>query len=210
MTRQIEGFILAGGNSSRMGRDKSVLIINGRTLIEHAAEALASVADPVYIVGNIDAAKTSLPIVLDVKAATETRGSIVGLYTAAVKAKTKWMAILACDLPVVGTDLLRILSELIPAENDNACRAILPEQPNGLLQPLCGFYAVGETRKAIEQMLANGNWRLRNLAAMLNVRIVDFAELAHLPNSQDFFLNVNTPDDYEAARAIRQFRKELF
>ena len=58
----IDGFVLAGGQSRRMGQDKAALLLGGRTLIDRAAGAMFSIANTVYLVGNSNDAITSLPI----------------------------------------------------------------------------------------------------------------------------------------------------
>ncbi|MBK6591114.1 MAG: NTP transferase domain-containing protein [Acidobacteria bacterium] len=78
----IDGFVLAGGQSRRMGQDKAALLVGGRTLIDRAAGAMFSIANTVYLVGNSNDAITSLPIIQDHPIMRDARGAIVGLYTA--------------------------------------------------------------------------------------------------------------------------------
>ena len=61
----IDGFVLAGGQSRRMGQDKAALLLGGRTLIDRAAGAMFSIANTVYLVGNSNDAINSLPIIQD-------------------------------------------------------------------------------------------------------------------------------------------------
>ena len=195
----MEGFVLAGGASRRMGRDKSTLVIGGHTLIEIAAMALSGVADPIRVVGNLAAGQTSLPIIPDEEIGGGVRGAIVGLYTAAKYAGTEWIAVLACDLPFVSSELLVRMSGVIPKVRKENVAALLPEQPDGRIQPLCGFYRAAATRLGIEKLLSEDNWRLQRLAERLDTHIVPFTDIADLPGSERFFMNLNSPEDHQAA-----------
>ena len=195
----MEGFVLAGGASRRMGRDKSTLVIGGHTLIEIAAMALSGVADPIRVVGNLAAGQTSLRIIPDEEIGGGVRGAIVGLYTAAKYAGTEWIAVLACDLPFVSSELLVRMSTVIAKVGKETVAALLPEQPDGRIQPLCGFYRAAATRLGIEELLSEDNWRLQRLAERLDTHIVPFTDIADLPGSERFFMNLNSPEDHQAA-----------
>ena len=195
----MEGFVLAGGASRRMGRDKSTLVIGGHTLIEIAAMALSGVADPIRVVGNLAAGQTSLPIIPDEEIGGGVRGAIVGLYTAAKYAGTEWIVVLACDLPFVSSELLVRMSTVIAKVGKETVAALLPEQPDGRIQPLCGFYRAAATRLGIEELLSEDNWRLQRLAERLDTHIVPFTDIADLPGSERFFMNLNSPEDHQAA-----------
>jgi len=195
----MEGFVLAGGASRRMGRDKSTLVIGGHTLIEIAAMALSGVADPIRVVGNLAAGQTSLPIIPDEEIGGGARGAIVGLYTAAKYAGTEWIAVLACDLPFVSSELLVRMSGVIPKVRKENVAALLPEQPDGRIQPLCGFYRAAATRLGIEKLLSEEDWRLQRLAERLGSHIIPFTDIADLPGSEHFFMNLNSPEDHQAA-----------
>src|SRR5436190_7933001 len=135
----IEGFVLVGGRSSRMGRDKASLRIGGKTLVERAATTLSQVSTRVAVVGDVVATTVSWKVVPDVPSGTIARGSIVGLYSALYHSKADWSAILACDLPFASSELFLYLISQIPTTDDNV-GALLLEQPDGRLQPLCGLY----------------------------------------------------------------------
>src|SRR5215204_4503987 len=94
---QIEAFILAGGASSRMGTDKSQLLINEKTLTQHIANTLFQVTDSVTLVGH-DVDDTRLKVAKDVYPGW---GALGGLHAALNACTTQWAMIIACDLPFV-------------------------------------------------------------------------------------------------------------
>ena len=198
----IEGFVLAGGQSRRMGRSKPTLWLGGTTLLDRAANTLSRIADPISAVGNLTPDVTFLPIIEDELVRANTRGSIIGLYTALFHAKTEWTAILACDLPFIDGELLARMVSVIGRSADSPkinVAAVFAEQPDGRFQPLCGLFRAQSCLPKIRKMFDDDNWRLQDLATGLNSRILRFAEYEDIPGAKHMFLNMNTPNDYQAA-----------
>lgn len=191
---QIEGFILAGGASSRMGEDKSLLRLDGQTFVESAARALLAVTTRVSVVSSRAGAEShGLPVVEDLRAGL---GALGGLHAALAACRAEWAALVACDLPfVTGVLLARLLSECT-GETD----AVVPAQEDGRVQPLCALYRAGVCLEQVEALIGAGELRPRALLTRVRSRLVAFEELRDLEGSARFFLNVNTPEDY--ARAI--------
>ena len=197
--RLIDGFVLAGGQSRRMGQDKAALLLGGRTLIDRAAGAMFSIANTVYLVGNSNDAINSLPIIQDHPIMGDARGAIVGLYTALVSAKTEWIAVLACDLPFVTGELMTRMVDIMRHGAElqmNDVDAVFAEQPDGRIQPL----------PEIEKMLSDGEWRLQQLGVRLKTRVIGFSEIKDIQGSEFLFLNLNTPEEYRAAVEIEKMR----
>ncbi|HWW74850.1 MAG TPA: molybdenum cofactor guanylyltransferase [Pyrinomonadaceae bacterium] len=190
----VEGFILVGGASSRMGADKALLRLGGRTFVGLAAEALGAVAGVVRVVGSRPgAAGHGLAVVPDVY---EHLGALGGLHAALSACGARWSAVLSCDLPFVTAGLLARLASFRGEGFD----AVAPFQEDGRPQPLCALYAAAACRAVAEELIREGELRPRALLERVRTRWVAFDELADLPGSADFFRNVNTPPDYEEAR----------
>src|SRR3954463_15431606 len=131
---EIEGFILAGGASSRMGEDKSRLTLGGRTFVEAAGRTLRAVTARVSIVSSRDGAEThGLPLVRDLRAGV---GALGGLHAALASCRAEWAAVVACDLPFVTGELLARLASMCADDLD----AVVPLQEDGRVQPLCALY----------------------------------------------------------------------
>ena len=189
----VEGFILAGGLSSRMGADKSQLRLGGRTFVELAAGALGASARGVSVVGSRPGLGAhGLPVVADVY---EGLGALGGLHAALASCGARWAAVLSCDLPFVTGELFARLASL----RGEGAEAVAPIQEDGRPQPLCALYSVAACRAAAEALIREGERRPRALLRGVRTRWVAFDELADLPGSRLFFTNVNTPGDYEAA-----------
>ena len=190
----IEGFILAGGLSSRMGEDKSLLRLGRRTFVEIAAGALGAVAPRVSVVGARPGLVThGLPVVRDVY---EGLGAMGGLHAALSACGTRWAAVVSCDLPFVTGELFERLASLRREDSE----AVAPLQEDGRPQPLCALYAAAQCRAAAEELIRSGELRPRELLRRVRTRRVAFEELTDLEGSRLFFENVNTPSDYEEAK----------
>ncbi len=201
--REIEGFILAGGASSRMGTDKSALRLGGKTFVERAARALSAIEPKnLYLIGNNQKNSPDLTALPDVFAEKkDVRGSIVGLHAALFYTRTDWLAVLACDLPFASGELLKRL--VLLGENENF-DAVVPLQADKKIQPLCALYRKDSCLPLIEKMISGENWSLQNLLRQLKTRLVTPVEWHDLPNAGNFFFNVNTPEDFQLAHLIEQ------
>lgn len=188
----IEGFILVGGASSRMGRDKARLEFNGQEFVVRIASVLSNIAECVSTVGSrYEDDIWRLPNVPD---RFQKWGALGGLHASLFACKAKWALVVACDLPFVTEELFR---QLIALREDYD--AVVPIQANGKLQPLCALYRVEPCLKIAEEMITRGERRPRDLFERVKTRFVGKEDWEDLLNSTLFFKNINTPDDYEAA-----------
>ena len=184
----IDGFVLVGGRSSRMGRDKSALTISGQTFVERAAAALRGVCDTIRVVGGDSGSPSGLSRVSDVY---PDWGALGGLQAALVNSGAQWTAILACDLPFVTPKLFQRLASL-----RDDFDAVAPIQSDGFAQPLCALYKVATCRARATEMIECGERRPIALLQSVRTRWVDFNEISYLDGSSHFFDNINTPEDY--------------
>jgi molybdopterin-guanine dinucleotide biosynthesis protein A len=190
----IEGFILVGGASSRMGRDKARLPLQGRSFVERIAEALGRVALHVNLVGakNVDSSlKTG-----NVPDVYEGWGALGGLHAALAACRAEWAAVVACDLPFVTGELFERLAAM-----REDCETVVPVQLDGRLQPLCALYRIEPCRERARELIEQGERRPRALIQTVRARLVGWEELADLRDAHLFFENVNTPEDYTSARS---------
>ena len=189
------GFVVAGGRSRRMGRDKALLPWGEGTLLDHAVRRLRSVCAEVHILcGSEDRyADRGLVVHRDTFAeAGPLAGVFAGLST--LPGPHDLALFLAVDLPLVPVALLRALREAAPGHD-----AAVPLGSAGP-QPLCAAYRA-TCRAAIEARLAQGERRMTSFWGDVRVRELGDGELAPFGDPQRLFLNVNEPSDLERARA---------
>lgn len=181
--------ILAGGKSRRMGRDKLGLTIGGRTLLESAVIRFAAEFDDVYIsvadaekYPEIDARR-----VVDVHPGA---GPLSGLHAALTTIPEDGVFLVAADLPDSSPRAAMRMIELCGGAD-----ACVIKQPDGLLEPLFGYYKKTLLRRC-EDMLLSGERRMTELLSMSDTRYVSPTELGGLWDER-MLRNINYPADYE-------------
>src|SRR5262252_4485041 len=136
----VEAFILVGGASSRMGQDKSQLVIDGQTTSEIIAATLAPLSCRVRTVGSqVRSARENISDHYD------RWGPLGGIQAALQACRTERCIVVACDLPFVTRDLLELLMN-----GQGAAAAIVPVQSDGRPQPLCAVYSCRPCLEAAE------------------------------------------------------------
>ncbi|MDQ3687511.1 MAG: molybdenum cofactor guanylyltransferase [Acidobacteriota bacterium] len=193
---EVDGFILAGGASSRMGIDKAHLRLGERTLVERIAAALSAIAVRVAVVSSKpDAGAWGLPVMRDVHHGL---GAMGGLHAALSAGQTAWVAVVSCDLPFVTGELFARLTTYA----GQSCDAVVPMQTDGRMQPLCALYRRAACLKVVEDLIQSGELRPRVLVRRVRTRVVTTDELSDVSGATRFFINVNTPEDYSRAQAL--------
>ncbi|HEU0252666.1 MAG TPA: molybdenum cofactor guanylyltransferase [Pyrinomonadaceae bacterium] len=183
---QLEAFILVGGASSRMGTDKSQLLLENQTFVERIAVTLLTVTDTIRLVGG--SRNSTLPTVADVYPQW---GALGGLHAALSACRSEWAIVVACDLPFVTSELFRSLASL---RSDH--EAVVPIQPDGRPQPLAALYRVHPCAQRATELIEAGRRRPLDLLQSVRTRWVNFTEIANLAQAERFFVNINTPEDY--------------
>jgi molybdopterin-guanine dinucleotide biosynthesis protein A len=190
MLNDLQAFILAGGASSRMGTDKSQLVIDQQTFTERIADTLFEVTDSVTLVGRaLD--DSTLPKVPDIYAQW---GALGGLHAALAACRREWAIVVACDLPFVTRELFLFLASL---RLDH--EAVVPLQQDERPQPLAALYSGDPCRQRAEALIQAERRRPLDLLEAVNTRWVAFDEIRNLDQAERFFVNINTPEDYDAA-----------
>ena len=181
------GFVLVGGSSSRMGRDKASLPLGGKTLVEHVAAAVAEAAGSVTLVGAPERYQAlGLPVIADSRPGG---GPLAGIHTALCASRADWNLIAACDMPAISARFLRSLLEA--AESSDA-DCLLPSGPSGLPEPLCAVYHL-RCRAAIGAALEAGVRKVTDGLAGLRRATWDVQEAG-------WFQNVNTSEEWARYR----------
>ncbi len=183
------GFVLAGGKSARMGRDKGLLEIGGRPLIQSAVSLLKELTDRVVILGPSDRyGFLGLPVLPDL---VPSRGPLSAIYTGLERSETSVNVFLACDMPLMQATFLRLLVERAPPAD-----AVLMRLAGGSLEPLCAVY----NRSCLPAVKANyerGRFKLSDLFPDLRTLYLTEADLQGLGLDRRIFTNLNTPRDLE-------------
>jgi molybdopterin-guanine dinucleotide biosynthesis protein A len=188
--------ILAGGRARRLGGvDKSALVVGGTSILDRQLAVLRGLTPHILIVASNEHRyeDVGVPVVSDrIRGA----GSIGGLYTALLDAPTEQIVVIACDMPFLTAPFLSRLAALGAGAD-----AAMPRDGHGL-HPTCAAWS----RRAAPYLRGHiDRGRLRILDALdgLEVREMDPRELARFDPDGRLLLNVNTPDDYARANALK-------
>jgi molybdopterin-guanine dinucleotide biosynthesis protein A len=187
MTDSIQGFILTGGGSRRMGKDKAGLLLDGQTFVDRIARELLPIASSVKLVGT-GVANDELETVPDVFPAW---GALGGVHAALAACTAPWAFVVACDFPFVTTELFERLASL--REDDDA---VAPVQHDEIPQPLCTLYRRSSCLDVATELIKSGERKPIALLQSVRTRWVSFSELSSLTDANHFFDNINTPEDY--------------
>ena len=177
--------ILNGGRATRYGgADKSALLLNGRSILEHQLEAVRAVTDDILLIGRTDSAPPPGVRLLADRVADA--GPLGGLDTAMAEARGEAILLLACDMPGVTGEFLDALALLAPVAD-----AIVPKTERGY-HPLCAVYR-RRCHPTVARRLVAGHWKMLDLLNELSVRAVETRELEAFGPPLRLLANVNTP-----------------
>ena len=200
----VEAFLLVGGKSSRMGRDKSLLEINGVTQIQRAANLLTPLVSRITLVTSATQlanpestnrySNLGLATVADRWPNT---GPLGGIATALASAKPPWCLILACDMPFVTKDWITYLLDHIAQSQSNA-DVIIPETQRGL-EPLCAIYRTS-CAPVLTATLELGVRKVTDALAELDLKRISENQWRHFSPDGNLFGSLNTWQDYLEAR----------
>lgn len=192
--REVSCAVLAGGASSRFGRDKALLQVGNQTLIQRVVDRLRGISDDVMIVGNnlgrFD--DTDARLVEDlVKGA----GALGGVYTAVEACRYPRVFCAACDMPFLDLNLIRYMVLLSPDYD-----VVMP-YVRGEPEPLHAIYGKMCAR-AMKAALDSGERRIISFLPQVRVRAVGEDEIRVLDPEFRSFFNLNVPDDWNRLQVL--------
>jgi molybdopterin-guanine dinucleotide biosynthesis protein A len=204
----VSAFVLAGGESRRMGRDKALLALpTGETLLERALRLARTVSDTVKLVAPHArySEMVSVPVVEDLYPAC---GPLAGIHAALSVSATELNLVLGVDCPLVTPELLRFLVRLAASTDKlatvprvaghlhNVCAVYRREFAKIAENILAGSVAVGRTAASGKRR----GTRIDGIFTGVPSRIVEEDELRDAGFGPELFANVNTPAEFRALR----------
>jgi molybdopterin-guanine dinucleotide biosynthesis protein A len=188
MIKNKNAVIFAGGKSSRMGEDKSLLPFGGYpTLAQYQHARLSELFDNVYISAKEDKFDFECKVIKDILKETS---PLIGLISIFETLETPEVFILSVDAPFVDEAIIETLFE----HDHIMLDVVVAQSPSGI-QPLCGIYKRSILPLAYAQ-LKKGNHRLGDLLDLAHTCFVRFEK-------DTPFANLNHPSEYQ--EAIRYF-----
>jgi len=195
--------ILAGGFSARFGLDKVFVELAGKALVLYVVDAAREVADEVLVVvGNseqrrrlLETGVTEFNILID---KLHVKSPLAGALTGFEKARGETSILLACDTPLLSTDVLSLLLKL-----SSGYEAVIPRWPNGNIEPLQATYETKKVLVAADEALRNNELRVFDAIKRLRkVLYVPTEMLRKYDLELNTFENVNTLGDLRRVEGI--------
>lgn len=193
MQKNITSIILAGGQSSRMTRNKALLKLEDKTVIEIVAYKMKIIFSEVLISTNgIDEFRfLGLPLIQDI---FTHKGPLAGIHSALKYSSTQNNFIISCDMPLVSSELVNFIATY---KSDK--KIILPEA-EGRIQQLCGVYSKS-LLPIIEQIILESEKDQKIKGSIYELIERDSAEVINVESlpfyDPKMFFNMNTPEEYE-------------
>jgi molybdenum cofactor guanylyltransferase len=185
--------IMAGGQSSRMGQDKSFVPFQGRPLIEVVQERVAGLGAELVVITNKpdEYAHLGLPMYSDVY---PNMGPLGGIYTAVYHARHPYTLVVACDMPWLNRDLLAYMIGL-----RHQADIIVPRWDK-FPEPLHAIYSKACLPPIWEQ-LQSGQLKVVRFYGQVQVHFVDRPVIEQFDKDGRSFANLNTPEELSRAES---------
>jgi len=173
--------VLAGGRSSRLGRNKALLKINNTTIIERVLKTASAVsAEPLIITNSpSDYHYLGLETFSDIRPGG---GPLSGIHAALSAGSTEYVLVVSCDIPLVTDDLIKELIRQYPGNDITIYK-------HTWFEPLCAVYR-RTCLPALEELIDHGEYRIIDLFPTLSVRVIR-------THDKEPFTSINPDEDYE-------------
>ena len=195
--------ILAGGKSKRMKKNKVLMKLGDKPLLSHIVEkVLGLTRETIVVVGKNDDLKnysSLLPLTVTLlKDDVEGIGPLAGILIGMRSMRSKYALVLPCDSPFVNREVLKYL-----LNNTQGADAIIPQWPNGQIEPLHAVYKVSSAIPALETTLRKGELFIIDMIKRLDeVLYVSTEKLRELDKELITFFNINFLEDFKTAEKL--------
>ena len=197
---RVGGYVLAGGGSTRFGRDKALVEFAGKLMLARMIELMRNFAPDVRIVaarGKYADFETET-----VEDLWPGEGPLGGIVTALVNTKERetaceWSVIVSCDMPFLNADWMKFLAERAAESN---AQVVLPHSEHGP-EPLCACWRT-DAVEILQTAFERGVRKVTEGISLLRAEVLDERDWKRFDSAGRLFWNMNTAADYEEARRI--------
>ena len=189
--------ILAGGKSSRLGQNKALQVIDGKSLIQWVVDRLAILSTEIIIV---TAHGEAIPCSSAVRIKTVAdiypgKGSLVGIYSGLIASSSSKAIVVGCDMPFLSIGLLEYMTQICPTFD------VVVPRIKDKLEPLCAVYSKN-CSGPIQRLLEQDELRIIKFFSMVKVKYVEEDEVNRFDPEQLSFFNINSQADLNRARRL--------
>ncbi len=186
----VSGIILSGGKSTRMGRDKGLIKLNGKPMIQHVIDHIEPICDQLLISANDKSYKDfGFPVYHD---EIDEIGPAGGILSCFKHSKHEKNIIISCDLPFASTQFIRKLLDL-----SGDYEITLPMSGTHY-QPLCAVYS-RQVYPVFEKTVNKGIFSLKSIIKSFRIQVIKPEDIQGYDLSREL-RNINSPDDLKKIR----------
>ena len=196
----INGYVMAGGASTRFGFDKARAELNGETMLVRMCKLVRDATGSASIVAPFGRYAEFGDCLVDDHWPGE--GPLGGIISALMDAHTRnreqaWCLIVGCDMPFLTPEWLTCLKE---RTRTSGAAVVVPQSAAGL-EPLCACWHTSVTGK-LQHAFEDGIRKVTDAMKRVSMEVVDENDWKRFDKVGRLFWNMNTPAEYEEARRI--------
>jgi len=189
--------ILAGGKSSRLGRNKALQVVDGRSLIQWVIDRVSLLSTEIIIVTARGEAIPSYSTV-EIKTVADIypgKGPLAGIYSGLLASAGSRAVAVGCDTPFLSVSLLEYMTQMC------AVYDVVVPRISSKLEPLCAVYSKN-CSAPIRKLLEQNELRIDKLFGMVRVKYIEEEEINRLDPERLSFFNINSQADLDSARKL--------
>lgn len=203
--RLVNGYVLAGGGSTRFGRDKALVEIEGAPMLLRMRALLGEVTTQVNVIAA--PGKYAALGITSIADRWEGQGPLAGIITALLTTKetgseAQWNLIVGCDMPFLTGEWLR---HLVTRALASSAEVVAPQSAQGL-EPLCACWRTSAAEK-LQSAFEEGVRKITQAMKRLPMEVLDEADWKRFDATGRLFWNMNTSADYNEAKRILEAQR---
>jgi len=189
--------ILAGGKSSRLGQNKALQVIGGKSLIQWVVDRLAILSTEI-IIATVHGKTIPCSSTVRIKTVADIhpgKGPLAGIYSGLVASSNSQAIVVGCDTPFLSVGLLEYMTQICSTFD------VVVPRVKKKVEPLCAVYSKS-CLAPIRGLLEQNELSISRLFNMVNVRYIEENEINNFDPEHLSFFNINSQDDLERARRL--------
>jgi molybdopterin-guanine dinucleotide biosynthesis protein A len=203
--RLVRGYVLAGGGSTRFGRDKALVEMDGAPMLLRMRELLGEITEQVNVIAVPN--KYAALGITGIGDRWDGQGPLAGIITALLTTKeaaseAEWNLIVGCDMPFLTREWL---AYLVTRALASSAEVVAPQSAQGL-EPLCACWRTTAAQE-LQNAFDNGVRKITEAMKRLQMEVLDEADWKRFDATGRLFWNMNTAADYDEAKRILEAQR---
>jgi len=189
--------ILAGGKSLRLGQNKALQVIEGKSFIQHVVDRLAIISTEI-IIATAHGEEIPCSSAVRIKTVPDIypgKGPLVGIYSGLIASSDLRAIVVGCDTPFLSVGLLEYMTQI-----SSIFDVVVPRMKEKV-EPLCAVYSKS-CIAPMQRLLEQNELRIYKLFSMVKAKYVEEDEINRFDPEHLSFFNINSQADLYRARKL--------